>query len=259
MMLLVLIGLFGISMFLDTYTKHDKFVEVPDFKGFHFSEIEDFISDKNLRFEITDSIFDPSHKGGIILEQLPHGGELVKSNRKVYLTMNSVVPPSIILPELRDITLRQVVSKIETYGLKVDSLIYKPAECDNCVIGVLFEGEEVLPGARIEKGKSISLIIGEGIGTLKVSVPALYQLHLDEVKKVLNTKGFNMGFPDYDSTILTLEDSMNAFVFQQNPSYDSNLKVRQGTAFDIFLTLDSNKVPLMEFIQTDTNRVIDEN
>lgn len=256
MVLIVLAGVFGVSMFLDSYTKHDVFVEVPDFKGFHYTEIESYVSDKDLRYEITDSIFDPMQPGGIVLEQIPHSGELVKPNRKIYLTINSVIPPSVILPELRDITVRQVVSKIESYGLKVDSLIYKPAECDNCVIGVVFEGNEVQPGTRIERGKSISLIIGEGIGTQKIEIPYLYRLSLSEVRNKLNTVGLNVGFFEYDESILTEEDTLNAFVYNQVPRYDSNNSVRQGKAFDLYFTLDSNKVEFKQLVVADTNTAL---
>jgi beta-lactam-binding protein with PASTA domain len=258
MLLLTLGGVYGVTIFLDSYTKHDEFIEVPDFEGFHYSEVNDYIADKGLRFEIVDSIFNPNKEGGIVLEQIPRKGEQVKPNRKIYLTINSVTPPSVILPELHDITVRQVVSKIETYGLKIDSLIYKPAECDNCVIGVLFEGKEVDSGTRIEKGKSISLIIGEGIGMEKVNVPYLYKLSLNEVRELLNAQGLNVGFYEYDSTIVNVDDSANAFVYKQIPGYDTLSKVRQGRAFDLFLTLDSNKVEGIELMVSDTNLIQNE-
>ena len=240
-MLVIVIGaIFGVSEFLDDYTKHDEFVEVPAFEGFHFSEVDGFISDKELSYEISDSIFDPSKPRGIVLEQLPDAGELVKPNRKVYLTINSVVPPSILLPELRDITVRQVLSKIETYGLKVDSLIYRPAECDNCVIGVIHNNEEVLPGTRIEKGSSVSLVIGEGIGSEKIAIPYLYKMTLNEVRATLNSRGLNVGYYEMDTTALTNADSQNAFVYRQIPVYDTLNEVRQGQAFELFFTLDIN-------------------
>jgi beta-lactam-binding protein with PASTA domain len=255
MLLVVLGGIFGVSIFLEDYTKHDEFIEVPAFEGFHYSEIGAFISDKGLRFEITDSIFNPNEPKGIVLEQIPMAGDFVKPNRKVYLTINSVVPPSIVLPELRDITVRQVVSKIETYGLKVDSLIYKPAECDNCVIGVLHNGEEVLPGTRIEKGSSLSLVIGEGIGSEKLPIPYLYKHTLAEIRAALNSHGLNVGYYEFDTSIYSREDSINAFVFRQTPSYDTTKMVRQGQAFELFFTLDSNKVEGMELVIGDTTKV----
>lgn len=258
MLLIVAGGIYAVALFLDSYTKHDEFVEVPDFEGFHYSEIDEYISDKNLRFEIVDSLFNPNKEGGIVLEQIPEKGELVKPNRKIYITINSVTPPSVILPELHDITVRQVVSKIETYGLNIDSLIYRPAECDNCVIGVLFEGKEVTSGTRIEKGKSISLIIGEGIGMEKVSIPFLYKHSLAEVREMLNSQGLNVGFYEFDSTVTNIDDSANAFVYRQIPVYDTVSKVRQGRAFDLFLTMDSNKIEGIELMVPDTNLQSDE-
>ncbi len=250
--ILVLAGFFAVSLFLDSYTKHDEFVKVPEFEGFHYSEIDAFISDKDLRFEITDSIFDPKKSGGAVVEQIPNAGELVKPNRKIYLTINSVIPPSVLLPELRDITVRQVMSKIETYGLRVDSLVYKPAECDNCVIGVLYNGEEILPGERIVKGESISLVVGEGIGSERIPVPYLYAMALNQARSYLNEKGLNLGYFEYDTTVKTMEDTMNAFVFSQNPKYDTNNEVRQGQAFELFFTIDSNKIEVMELIVADS-------
>ena len=251
-MLLIVVGaIFGVSVFLDDYTKHDEFIEVPTFVGFHYSEVVGFISDKELSYEISDSIFDQTKPGGIVLDQLPHSGELVKPNRKVYLTINSVVPPTILLPELRDITVRQVMSKIESYGLRVDSLIYKPAECDNCVIGVTYKGQEILTGDEIEKGSALSLIIGEGIGNEKIAIPYLYTKNFEEVKQTLNALGLNVGYYEYDATIQSSEDSINAFVYKQSPNYDTTNTVRQGQAFELFFTLDSNKVEQVEFNRMD--------
>ncbi|MFT4752516.1 MAG: hypothetical protein ACI85Q_000047 [Salibacteraceae bacterium] len=255
-MLIIVIGaIFGVSVFLNDYTKHDEFVEVPAFEGFHYSEVDGFISDKDLSYEISDSIFDPFKPRGIVLEQLPKAGELVKPNRKVYLTINSVVPPSILLPELRDITVRQVLSKIETYGLKVDSLIYRPAECDNCVIGVIHNGAEVLPGTRIEKGSSVSLVIGEGIGSERIAIPYLYKRTLAEVRVLLIASGLNVGYYEFDTTTQTNADSLKAFLYRQIPAYDTINEVRQGQAFELFFTLDSNKIHQIELIQSETNSI----
>lgn len=252
MIVLAGIGLFTVSWFLDSYTQHDEFLEVPSFEGFHFSELDGYISDKDLMYEITDSVYDPNQARGVILEQVPAAGQKVKPGRKIYLTMNSVTPPSIILPELRDYTVRQVVMKIETYGLKIDSLMYKPADCDNCVIGVLYEGKEIEAGTEIEKGKAITLVIGEGIGTEKVGIPKLYALGFNEARDKLNSLGLNLGFVDYDTSVVNGDDSLAAFVYQQSPTYDTVNVVRKGTAFDLKMTLDSNKLPVFELPMADS-------
>ena len=246
-------GVFIVSHFFDSYTQHDEFVEVPDFNGFHYTELESFINDKDLKFEISDSVFDAEQPRGVVLEQQPSAGSNVKPGRKIYLTINSVIPPSVLLPELKDYTVRQVVNKIPTYGLKIDSIIYKPAECDNCVIGVLFEGNEIETGTRIEKGKSITIIVGEGIGKQRVNIPYLYWLSHSEAKEKLYSLGLNLGFVEFDESVLNEIDSNNAFVYLQTPSYDSLRLVRQGQAIDLIFTLDSNKLSGIKLMQLDTN------
>lgn len=253
MIAVVAIGIFGLSKFLDSYTRHDEFVEVPDLHGFHYTEIESFIDDKNLRYEISDSIFDADQPRGVVLDQQPLAGLSVKPHRKIYVTINSVIPPSVLLPELKDYTVRQVVNKIPTYGLIIDTIIYKPAECDNCVIGVLFEGKEIDTGTRIEKGKRISIIVGEGIGTERVSVPYLYKLTLEAAKEKLYSKGLNIGFVQFDTTVKNKMDSNLAFVWEQSPQYDSTLKIRQGQAVNLNFTVDSNKLEGIQLLELDTN------
>jgi len=253
MIAVVALGIFGLSTFFDSYTYHDEFVEVPDFSGFHYTEIESYLNDKDLRFEISDSVFDAEQPRGVVIEQQPGPGALVKPNRKIYLTINSVVPPSVLLPELKDYTMRQAVNKIPTYGLKIDSIIYKPAECDNCVIGVLYEGKEIETGTIIEKGKSISIIVGEGIGTERVNIPYMYRLSITEAKEKLYSHGLNIGFVKFDTTVKNNIDSSVAFVWYQSPKYDSSLKVRQGQAVDLNFTLDSNKLQGIELLKLDTN------
>lgn len=246
-------GVFVVSYFFDSYTQHDEFVEVPDFNGFHYTELESFINDKDLDFEVSDSIFDSEQPRGVVLEQQPAAGANVKPGRKIYLTINSVIPPSVLLPELKDYTVRQVVNKIPTYGLKIDSIIYKPAECDNCVIGVLFEGSEIETGTQIEKGKSITIIVGEGIGKQRVNIPYLYWLSYSEAKEKLNTLGLNIGFVAFDETVTNEMDSNNAFVYLQVPIFDSLKLVRQGQAIDLNFTIDSNKMSEIKLMQLDTN------
>lgn len=257
MVVVVVVGIFAVATFFKHYTKHDEFVEVPDFKGFHYTELDQYISDKNLRYSISDSVFHADQPRGVVLEQQPKAGSEVKPNRNIYVTINSVIPPSVVLPELRDYTVRQVVNKIPTYGLEIDSIIYKPAECDNCVIGVLFEGEEIEPGVHIEKGKSITLIVGEGIGTKRITIPYLYLLGFDAARDKINSLGFNMGFVEYDTTVHDIEDSTNAFVYYQSPSYDSSKTLRQGQAIDLILTLDSNNLKEIQLLESDTNSTIE--
>lgn len=58
----IVIGIFyWVYTFLEEYTQHNEFVEVPKLNGFQSDYIEEFMMDKNLRFEIYDSIYNPNN------------------------------------------------------------------------------------------------------------------------------------------------------------------------------------------------------
>lgn len=256
MLAIIICGIVAVASYLDLYTQHNVRVEVPNLKGFHYTEVANFVADKNLYAVVSDSVFNPARPRGVVLEQNPSEGQAVKPGRKIYLTINSVEVPSISLPELKDYTLRQVVRKVETYGLKIDSILYRPAECDNCVIGVMYQGKDVDAGARIPKGSGIWLMVGEGFGVEKVTIPRLVTQSAISIKGKLNSLGLNVGFVKYDSTVKSAADSLAAFVYQQYPAFDSAMKVRVGTAFDLYFTIDSNKLEALQLLPIDSNQII---
>ena len=74
---------------LDVYTHHGEAVEVPDLSGMYVEEAELILKDCSLGYEIIDSVYIRSMRGGEIAEQTPIAGTKVKKNRKVYITVNN--------------------------------------------------------------------------------------------------------------------------------------------------------------------------
>lgn len=151
---------FGIIKWLSVYTEHTSFVQVPDFKGLELNKVEDFIKDKEVSFEIIDSIYDPKQKPGIVLRQDPEPLSKVKHNRTVYLYVTGMVPPMITMPKLVDRSERQARLIITSYGLKTGKITEKAADCNGCVIYQLHKGKEIAAGEKLQKGSLIDLIVG---------------------------------------------------------------------------------------------------
>ena len=116
---------------IDDYTLHGKTITVPDFRGYHTTELDQFLADKELTYLIVDSIFEEGALKGSIIDQKPEPGVQVKRGRKIYMTVNANSPKKIAFPSLTDVTLRQANALLETYGIIIDSLKYKPDECVN--------------------------------------------------------------------------------------------------------------------------------
>tara|TARA_B100000780_G_C21087719_1_gene438266 strand:- start:352 stop:1134 length:783 start_codon:yes stop_codon:yes gene_type:complete len=247
-------GVYLAVKWLDSYTLHGETITVPDLKGFHYTEVEPFLDDKKLQAIIIDSINNPEEPRGVVLDQTPKADALVKEGRKVYLTINSLEPPKVVFPTLNDLTLRQAKARLVTYGLDIDSLMFKPSECSRCVIGVMYKGQKLLPGTEIAKGEKVTLIVGSGTSTEQIPLPMLYGKTVDEVESHLFNVGLTMGVISFDETVFTAEDSATAKVFKMYPAFDleEDQMIFMGKSIDIFLTSDSTKIPDLELIEQDS-------
>ncbi len=145
---------------LAAYTNHGEYVEVPDFKNILIAELPSFIQDKNVNFQIIDSIYDPKEKPGIVIRQDPESKSKVKHNRTIYLYVTGMVPPQISMPKLVDRSERQARLILSSYGLKFGKITEKSADCNGCVLSQILEGKEINPGDLVKKGSVINLIIG---------------------------------------------------------------------------------------------------
>src|SRR5689334_19817967 len=118
-LLIAFLVLFATVKWLSSYTNHNQYVEVPDFKGKLIGELDTFISGTEVSYKIIDSIYDPREKPGIVLRQDPEKKTRVKHNRTVYLYVTGMVPPQVIMPKLVDRSERQARLIIRSYGLRV--------------------------------------------------------------------------------------------------------------------------------------------
>lgn len=219
---------------LDGYTKHGETISVPDLRGLLPEEAKEFLSRKHLNYAIIDSMFDLKKTKGIILDQDPAPNAKVKENRTIYLTVNSILPPQVKMPNLIDVSYRQAEAILQTYGLKVGELIYKPDLAKNAVIGQQANGVEIKPGTLINKGSVVDLILGDGLGNTKVTVPNLINLTLEEALFVLKASSLNVGSIVADETV---KDSSLAKVYRQIPSFsDATAALSQGESVDLFIT-----------------------
>lgn len=227
--------------YLDSYTMHGESITVPDFKGFKVEELDEFVADKPFRYEITDSIYDLSRPKGTVIDQNPKPESQVKENRKIYLTVNAKLPPMVKLPNLKDMSLRQAMAIIESYGLKVGDLHHRPDPCTNCVLGIEIDGKEVEPGKTVVKNTTIDLILGEGESSELIPVPFLLNLTEEQVSILVKSMSLNIGAVNYEGCE-TEEDSLNALVYKQSPESKEDEAIHLGGVIDIWLTKDSTKL-----------------
>jgi len=158
---------------LSWYTKHNDYIIVPDFRGFYFQDVQGNPDYKNYQFSVIDSVFDIDKPKGSVLTQDPSPGAKVKKHRMVYLTVTSVVPEKTTMPDLRDLTLRQAQTMLESAGLKLGKLLYIRSFDEDAVQNQLFEGKAIKSGRVLYKGSVITLTVGMGAKASEIKTDSL--------------------------------------------------------------------------------------
>ncbi len=250
---LVLGGFAFLNNYLLQQTLHNEEIEVQDFREYHKSELENLFTELPFRYEIIDSLYDEKAKPGIVIDQIPEPGKMVKENRKIYLTINASEPPKIKLPDLRDRSKRQAMAILETYGLNLGNFHYVPSICVDCVIDVWKDSTVIEPGSLLEKGETLELVLGGGETNEFVPIPLLIDHNQEDALSMLRSRGLNpvVVHEDYDSP----EDSINARIFMQFPEYDSLGSVRLGSQVKLFFTADYTKIPRFDVDSAGTNNL----
>lgn len=238
---IVVLFVWGIFKFIDSYTNHGKTISVPTLEGLKIHDVENILEEKKLRHFIIDSIFIEEEEKGIVLEQNPLPDELVKENRTIYITVSKVIPPKIKMPNVVSMSQRLAVAKLESYGLKVE-IKYIPSDYVNSVVIQEMKGKEIKPGELIDLGSKITISVGTA-SDAKVLVPYLIDLTKEEAISKLREAALGEGFSDYtDCKCLTKEDTLKARVYRQSPIRNKNIAVNMGSEVDLYFTCDTNLI-----------------
>jgi beta-lactam-binding protein with PASTA domain len=231
---------------MNLYTYHGKSYQLPDFKGLTEAQLSEMVEDIDLRYQIIDSVHMVNTTPGIVVDQTPKPGVRVKKNRTIFLTINAWTPEKVLVPRLVDYSLRNAEVMLESYGLKVGKLIYVPSEFSNLILGQHFQGKPIEPGTPILKGSEIDLLVGKGLGGESSGAPDLLGLTIEEASSYLTGLSFNLGIVAYDQTVVSREDSLNAFIWKQNPPAEPGTTLQKGASVDIWVTRDSTRLNTQE-------------
>lgn len=224
----------GTLFWLDAYTRHGDGVEVPDVSGLYVEEAELILKDLNLRYEVVDSVYLRGKKPGEIAEQSPSAGTLVKKNRKIYVTVNQKRQHMVSVPMMIGESRRKVQTNLKILGFDADSVLYKPYEFDDEVLGLMYNNVKVDSGGRVPDGATIVLIVGRSDTSVVRIVPNLLGLTMSEVVPLLNSYELALGLQSYDVDPETAEEKAQFRVYSQLPAAGES--VYRGKVVDIKLS-----------------------
>lgn len=241
---IIILILIIVSVFigLRIYTNHGKSVIVPDLKGLTEHQISTILKEQMFRYKIIDSVYTDSVPTGTLWEQIPPMGAKVKKHRQLFLIMNSSTKQSIAMPDLKDLSLRQAETVLESSGLKIGDIIYVPSEYQNLVVGQHFNNTDIDPGEPVTLGSKITILVANGLSDKVITAPNLIGMRFFDATRYINNLGLNVGAiivadEDYIETE-TSKDSL--FVLIQKPNPELNVNI--GSSIALWLTADSMKL-----------------
>ncbi len=224
---ILVVGFFNV--YLPYTTSHGETITVPNLMGMHKDQLETFLGERDLDFQIDDSVFHAGAQPFLVFQQYPLPGSKVKQNRKIYLSINAKNPPLVKMPALLNRSFENARRELESFGLLPGEITYVPDLQQNAVLKQNFGGKEIKEGELIPKGSKIDLVIGDGLGTKELNVPDLSGMPLDEAILVLQGSNLQKG------TVIAEEKPGTAdnTVIRQKPEAGS--KIREGDMVDLWI------------------------
>ncbi len=240
--LLLVAGVAGVMyiiffLTLSFITHHGEQIQIPNLKG---KPMDSAITQlHSMHFEVViDSTFDPAAKPLAVLKQVPDTGSIVKSGRIVMLTVNSVTPLRVPMPNLISLSYRSAEMLLKNNKMYVGDTTYVPDIARGAIKEQRYKGLPIKPGELIPQGSKISLIIGNGLGNTDFDVPDVTHLTVDEALAIINQ--YNL-IPTLvvDQVSGIIADTSTAYIINQIPKpmneNGEHNKIKMGEIIDLFI------------------------
>ncbi|MDI1322456.1 MAG: PASTA domain-containing protein [Algoriphagus sp.] len=226
----ILLGFLFLKVYLPLYTNHGETVSVPDLTGYTFDEGVELLDRAGLQYEVSlDSGFNTDQKPMAVLKQIPAASTQVKSDRKIYLTLNARNAPMLKMPNLVNTPLKNVQEILTNMGLERGDIVYVPDIGTNVVLEQRYRGVKVPEGFEIPKGARIDLMVGDGLGNQVLSVPDLVGMEEIEAEFLILGSGLRVG----NKKVMETDSVAPGKVFLQSPA--AGMQVNTGELIDLWV------------------------
>ncbi len=241
---ILVVGYIVIVLSLRFITRHNNELSVPDFAGMTVEKAELLADAMHLRLDVTDSVYIRGMERGVISRQNPIAGSKVKKDRRILLVINSIAPQMSEVPSVVGLSLRQAKTELMANGLNVGKLIYVTDLATNNVLAQKINGEDVEPGTQVVSYSSIDLVLGLNPDNNTTYVPNLIGYKYLLAKEFLQDYSLNLHRPQFDETVVTYSDSLEAVVYGQFPQGSDSVTYYMGSPVTLYLSKDLSRIPV---------------
>ena len=153
----------------------------------------------------------------------------------MYYVKVSEAPEKVVMPNLKNLSLRQAMVALRANGLEISGLEFVDHFARNAVVEQEYKGEVIAPGTELIKGSAIKLKVGYGRDDVRTHLPNLLTANKQDVKKLLHEASLNIG-REYHMD----EDGGQYKVYKMKPDYDIETLVELGSTVDVWYRSETN-------------------
>lgn len=209
---------------MPAYTNYNEGITVPDITKLPLEQAQEKLERYGLRHEVLDRRAHAAFPADYIIDQAPPVGQIVKPDRKVYLTVNTTENPSVTVPDLVNMSLRNARIQLENYGLAVGTISYESSRFRSTVLR-----QSIPAGETVDQGTVVDLAISDGLGDQMVTVPELEGLLLSDAQQAIREAGLRIGEIRFQPTRNITPNTVLSF------SPDSR-ELREGESLDLVIS-----------------------
>jgi beta-lactam-binding protein with PASTA domain len=226
-------------MWLRVYTHHGQKLELSDYIGQNIDIASADAKKKSFKIIASDSTFRVGQPGGLILDQNPKPGTMVKEKRKIYVTITKGIAdrkPLNSFPLLYGLNFERKQKELEVQGFNciIKDYVYDPGE-PNHILEVWYKGEKIIDNAG--RKENVAVVVGDNLEFVlskryggDVDVPDIRCKPVSEVRYILSASKLKLG---EIRNIGNISDLENAWIKTQSPLPTAGKKIQMGDGIDI--------------------------
>lgn len=239
--------LFLVLMWLRFYTNHGQKLELPDYVNQNIEEAKKDADSKSFEIIVTDSIHKVGKEGGLIIDQNPTPGSMVKEKRKIYVNITKFSPDKIKVSDLpmlygNDFDQKRTELKYLDITSKIKAEKYDPGE-PNHILEVWYNNLLIIDHRTIEtnveinKGGTLEFVISKREGG-KGIIPDLVCQEFSAAETMALLSKFQIGKVIEKGEIT---DRNTAFVVAQSPLADGESKLSFNSEISVTILQERPK------------------
>lgn len=195
---------------------------VPDLSNMTYAEAKSAAEDAGFKIQKGSSVYSDSVTKNHVADQDPGAGTQAKRGRTITVNLSKGSKDGTV-PNVVGMNYDEVEKYLKKYGYKLGVVKEQTStQAEGTVLSQDPEG-----GADASKGSRVNIVISDGKGKEKGTVPSVTGMSLAQAKAAIANAGFSVGNITYDESNVY----GNGYVMWQQ--YAANTQLDKGTTIDI--------------------------